>query len=230
MSAYISLGICVLLVIFLMIRKYRKNIYYKEYKEDDLFDRQNDYNTKNEYYLVCNESRDYIKRYVIRKSTYEKSLVCNFTKKFGYISYFIVCYGGGKKPISVMRIVERKTSLSSKIIALPKGTKKINIFIQRADDDELNSNIIKPISKMNITLYSIFSSIALFTGLYGIRYIALSLILTKFFVPYLNTFWNYIGIAIMAAIAIVYLLISLSSLILKNTKNRKGGALEYEFF
>ena len=229
-TAYVSIVVFVLLIAFLSIMRFRKNIYYKEYKPDDLFETSLDYNTKNSYYLVCNESRDFIKRYVIRKSTYERSLICNFTKKFGFISYFVVSYGFHDKVISVKHVIEKNTNLSSKIIRIPSGAKKINIFVQRADGVELNSNIIKPISKRNIALYSIFSSLALFTGLYAIRHFALMLILSKYFRPYLDTPWNFLGVILIGIIAIVYLIISIISLTVKNTRNRRGGALEYEFF
>ena len=229
-SALIALAVFVLSLLILGLFKFRKNLYYKAYVQDDNFKTDKVGGTKNKFYLVVSDTKKYIKRYVIRKSVYENSFICNFNRPYKSITYYIVCYGLGKHVIEVIQVTEKNTNNSSKIIALSRACRNVNIIIRDVEGLELNTKVIKPLPIRKIKLYSIFSGLALLSGLYFVRHIILELILGKYCKPYLDGIYNLIGIAAILLIAILYYFMSVSTMRKRNCRNRNGGSLEYEFF
>lgn len=229
-SALIALAVFAFALLVLMLFRFRKNYYYKAFVQDDNFKTDKVGGTKNKYYLVVSDTKKYIKRYVIRKSVYENSFICNFNAPYKSITYFLVCYGLGKKVLEVIQVTEKNTNNSSKIIALSRACRNVNIIIRDVDGLELNTKAIKPLPIRKIKLFSLFSGLALMSGLYVVRHIALELILGKYCKPYLDGIYNLIGIGAILLITIIYYCMCVSTMRKRNCKNRNGGALEYEFF
>ena len=225
----IACFIFVTTIILLRVFKFRKNVYFKEYQEQEFLSDKIEAGIKNEFYLTEMETAKWIKRYAIRKSKYDKAIICNYTKPFKYISYYIVCYNKRKKVINVLEVVEKNTNQSSKIINLNSNTDTVNIYIKKADDLELNTNVISTISVSNIKRFSFISAFALFSFLFIIRHLAIECLTNKA-LAYMESIWNYLGIGIILFISIVYFFIMYVFTKRRNCKNRNGGALEYEFF
>ena len=229
-SVIVALGIFLICLFILGVFKFRKNLYYKAFVQDDNFKTDKVGGTKNKYFLVLSDTKKYIKRYVIRKSVYENSFICNFNKQYKSITYYIVCYGFGRRVIEVIKVTEKNTNNSSKIIALKQACKNVNIVIRDVDGLLLNTNVIKPLPLKKIKLFALYSGIALMCGLYIVRHIALEIILGQYCKPYLDGIYNLISIVVILLISLAYYFMSVSTMKKRNCKNRNGGALEYEFF
>lgn len=225
----IACFIFVTTIIILNAFKFRKNHYFREYQKQEFLSDKIEAGIKNEFYLTDMETAKYIKRYAIRKSKYDKAIICNYTKPFKYISFFVVCYNKKRKVISVLEIVEKNTNQSSKIINLSSNTDSVNIYIKKAEDVELNTNVISTISVSNIKRFSFVSAFTLFSFLFIIRHLAIECLGDKALV-YMESLWNYISILAIFAISILYFFIMLYFMKRRNSKNRNGGALEYEFY
>ena len=216
-------------IIILNVFKFRKNVYFREFQKQEFISDKIEAGIKNEYYLTEMETAKYIKRYALRKSRYDKAIICNYTKPFKYISYYVVCYNKKKKVLNVLEVVEKNTNNSSKIINLNSATDKVNIYIKKAEDLELNTNVIRTISVSNIRRFALISSFTVLSFLLIIRHIAIELLGNKA-LAYTETLWSYLSIGIIFVIAISYFFIMYYFMKKRNSKNRNGGALEYEFF
>ena len=225
----IACFIFVTTVIILNAFKFRKNHYFREYQKQEFLSDKIEAGIKNEFYLTDMETAKCIKRYAIRKSKYDKAIICNYTKPFKFISFFVVCYNKKRKVVNVLEIVEKNTNQSSKIINLSSNTDSVNIYIKKAEDVELNTNVISTISVSNIKRFSFVSAFTLFSFLFMIRHLAIECLRDKALV-YMESLWSYISILAIFAISILYFFIMLFFMKRRNSKNRNGGALEYEFY
>ena len=225
----IACFIFVTTIILLNVFKFRKNIYFREYQKQEFLSDKIEAGIKNEFYLTGMETAKYIKRYAIRKSKYDKAIICNYTKPFKYISYYVVCYTKNKKVINVLEVVEKNTNQSSKIINLNSNTDSVNIYIKKAENIELNTNVVSTISISNIKRFSFISAFTVFSLLFIIRHIIIECLRDKA-LPYMESIWNYASILAIFVIAISYFFIMYFFMKKRNCKNRNGGALEYEFY
>ena len=216
-------------IIILRAFKFRKNVYFRDYQKQEFISEQIEAGIKNEFYLTEMETAKYIKRYALRKSKYDKAIICNYTKPFKYISFFVVCFNKKHKVINVLEVSEKNTNQSSKIININSATDTVNIYIKKADDVELNTNVISPISVSNIKRFAFVSAFTLFSFLFMIRHLAIECLRNKA-LAYMESIWNYLGIGIIFVIAICYFFIMYVFMKRRNSKNRNGGALENEFF
>lgn len=207
-----------------------KNFYYHEFHEDEIIKKETTVNSYNTICFTVGETKKYIKKYVICKTFYDRYLVCNYTNKFGYISYFVKQFDRNKKVISVLKVVEKNTTESSKILALSSKCAYVNVIVCKVDDVEINANVIKPLSVRRINLYSFISSCNLFFGLFIIRHILIILIAGETYMKhYMNDLLNYIAIIASLVFSISHFLISSRALRKRNVKSLNGGAFEYEF-
>lgn len=229
-SVLIALIVFVAAIVVLIVFRFRKNVFFKSYVADDNFKNDRVGGTKNRYFLVLSDTKKYIKRYVIRKSAYENSFICNFNQPYKTITYYIVCYGFNNKPFDVIEVRENNTNNSSKIIALSRACKNVNIVIKSVEGIELNTNVIKPLTIKKIRLYSLVSGLALMSGLYAVRHFLLELVLGKYCKPYLDGIYNLIAIVVIILITIIYYFMSVATMRRRNCRNKNGGALEYEHF
>jgi hypothetical protein len=226
----ISIGLFIVLVLILMIFKFRKNVYVKPYTKDELFDTKNENGIKSYYHFTSLETRKYIKRYVFRKSPYQRNVICNFTEDFKVISYYIVAYSKSKKVIDVVEVTEKPYGLSSRVISVNKKADSVNVFVKRVDGVEINTNIIRPIPVRKIKYFTTFAALALFTFLFAVRHIIILVLGGLHAKDFMNGLYNYIAIGVAFVIALLYWIFARISLRKKNHQNRRGGTHEYEFF
>ena len=226
----VSLGIFVLTFIFLCVRQYRKNKFYKSFHHDELFKTDKEGGSNNGYYYTSAETRGYIRRYVIRKNIYEKSLICNYDHEYTEVTFFVVCYDFRRKVRDVLEITERDTTKTSKIIPLDERTKYVNIYIKKVDGKEINGRIIRPIPAPKIRLWAFFSSLCIFTFLFTLSHVLIYFISPLHRRQFYNSVINYIIIGTAAVIALIYFFLVLICYRKKNSKTREGGSIEYEYF
>lgn len=226
----VSLGIFILTLVFLIVRQYRKNKFYKSFHQDDLFKTDKEGGSNNGYYYTSAETRGYIRRYVIRRNIYEKSLICNYDHEYKEITYFVMCYDFRKKVRDVLEITERNTSKTSKIIPLDERTKFVNIYIKKVDGKEINGRIIRPLTAPKIRLFAFFSSICVFTFLFVLAHTMVYFIAPTHRRQFYNSVIYYIIIGSAFLIALIYFFLVLISYRKKNSKTKEGGTIEYEYF
>lgn len=224
-SAIAFIGCIVILLVF----NFRKNVYYKPYEADELYKKTIDQGVKNYIYSTHAETKEYIKRYVIRKSAYDNSVICNFNKNYSQITYFVIQYKRNNKVLSVTEVSERNTNNSSKIIAISKKCKNVNIVVKSVEGLELNTRMILPLSTAKIRLYSLFSSLAFLSILFVIRHLLVLIICYYYSKTFFESIYNYISIIAIFGFALAYYALSAISLRRKSAKSRNGGALEYDF-
>ncbi|MCM1437717.1 MAG: hypothetical protein NC131_00700 [Roseburia sp.] len=223
-------------VIVLVCTNLTKNKYYHNYHDDELLKKERSVNSVNSIYLTSGETRKFIKKYVICKSAYEKYLVCNFTEKFRCVRFFVAQFSRRKRLISVLEITQKDlTDLSSRIIALKKSCKYVNIVIGEADGNVINQNYVRPISMYRLRLYAALKSVTIFMALFVLRHVIVEIMGGSILygknvaLQYLNNSLNFIALGISLAVAVLSYLITVLCFRRKNAKVMNGGALEYEF-
>lgn len=228
-----SLGVCIVGIILLIALRLLKNRYYHEYTDDELFKKEKAANSKNSIYFTSGETRNFIKKYVICKTLYDKYLVCNYVKSFQQISYFVVQYSVFKRAIGVIEVTHRNTGDASRVIALKRGCAYVNVVVGTADGITVNTNVIRPIPMVKARIYAALQSLVIFTLLFALRHVAVEVmdlvcdgLYTRVF---LNNFLNYGIIAASFVLALLSYLVTALCFRKRNAKIRNGGALEYEF-
>ncbi len=206
-----------------------KNKYYHSYAPDELMRETKTSNSRNKIYFASGETKKYIKKYVYCDSVYDKFLVCNYVKSFENICYFVLEYSARKRVVAVKQIREFNTGFSSKVIALDRRCKYVNVVICSADGLEINSNVIRPLSVAKIRLHAFLTSLTVFAGLFAVRHLIIEFFGGSHVKFYLNDLLNYIAVGASFILALISYLITLLSLRAKNAKQLNGGALEYEF-
>lgn len=228
---YISSTIFIALFIVLKVLGLQRNKYLKPFKEDELFKNFKESDARNFIYSTNGITRKYIRRYVVRRGHYDTSILCNYNKNYGYISYYIVTYGKNKKVKEVFEVTETNTNTnSSKIFVIKKKFKYVNIVIKQVDGEEINTNFIKPIPRKKAKLYSFLSTIALLTFLFSLRHLLIFCVGEVFLEDFSNSVHNYIAMIAILVISLLYYITKYRSLKRRNFKNRIGGNLDYEFF
>ena len=227
---YVSAGVFATSAILLLCLHLLRNRYYHSYHDDELIKKERTDNSHNSLYFTHGETRKYIKKYVICKTVYDKFLVCNFVGKMKTITYFVMQYSRSKKPVSVVRVDEKVSGDSSKVIALDRRCEYVNVVVGTVDGLTLNAEVIRPLSVAKIRLYSFLKSIVLFAGLMALRHVAVELIAGQTYLrQFLNDIYNYIAVAASFALSFILYFISVKAYRVKNCARLSGGNLVYDF-
>jgi hypothetical protein len=226
----ISIVIFALSILVLAIFRFRKNVYLKPFQDDELFDTKNVNGIKSYYYFTSLETKKYIKRYVFRKSPYQRNVILNFSDNFKKISYYILAYSRTKKVIDVVEVTEKPYGVSSRVINLNRKTCYVNIFVKSVDGLDINTNIIQPIPVIKIKYYTTFSALAIFAILFAVRHLVVVIMGGLHAKDFLNSTTNLFLILGTFGVSFLYWICARISLRKKNHQNRRGGSHEYEFF
>lgn len=224
-----SAGLFVVGVIVLLCTRLLKNKFYHEFHEDELIKTVKASNSKNSIYLTSGETAKFVKKYVICKTVYEKFLICNFAKSFQNISFFVVQYNGRKRVVQVLKITQRGTEDSSRVIALSKKCKYVNIIISKADGRDINLNAIRPLAMTRVRIHAAIKAFMLFLSLFVMRQAILELFAGEYMLPYLNNYLNYVAIGGAFILSLIYYFIDVLCFRRRNARQLNGGAIEYEF-
>lgn len=226
----VSAALFVAGVIVLLVTNLTKNKYYFNYNDDELLKKERSTNSVNSIYMTTGETRRFIKKYVVCKSAYEKYLVCNFTEKFKHIKFFVVQFSRRRRVISVLEIEENDVKGdASKIIALKKRCKHVNVVVGTVNDLVINQNYVRPISMYRLRLYAFLKSFVVFTALFALRHAIVEVLGGNTAYQYLNNALNYIAVGASFLLSAFGYFITVLSFRRKNAKVTNGGALEYEF-
>lgn len=227
---YISAGLFVAAIVLLFVFRPLKNRYYRSYEENEKIKDVRTDNSVNAIYFTKGETTKYIKKYVLCKTLYDTYLVCNFTRSFRRITFFVMQYNKRKRIQSVLRVDETNTGDTSKVIALNRRCAYVNVVIASTDDTVINADVIRPLSINRIRLYAFLRSLALFLGIFVARQALCELIATPtYLAAYLSNFFHYIAVGAALVLSVMAYFISVLCLRKKNTKGLSGGALEYDF-
>ena len=226
---YISIVLAIVIIILLIVLRPQKNVFLHPYHEDIIFKEFKDSGVYNRIYSTHGEINNYIKRYAIRKSVFDSSIVCNYVDTYNVIKYFVVSYNSFKQPIGVVEVTERKNASSSKIISIPKRSKYVNIIIKSVNGLEINRTAVKPLPTSKIRLFALLMSLLCFNILYIISRLTLMLVGYNYMRVFNKTYWNFFAFLAMILFAILVYFFTVMRLRKKSSKNRNGG-LEYEFY
>ena len=213
----------------LLFTRLLKNKFYHVYTADELLKKNKITNGKNTVYFTSGETKQYINKYAICKTEFDRYLVCKFVKKFEEIRYFVLEYSSHGRVIAVQQIDEYNTALNSKIITLHKRCAKVNVVIGKADDVEINTDVIRPLSRKRIRIYALIKSFTLFAFLFAARHFILEVFCGDLLGLYLNDALNYITIGASFVCGLLSYLVTVLCFRRKNVKALNGGAMEYEF-
>ena len=220
----------VAITILLVIIKPLKNCFAYNMTKDDLFKSNKDDFGFNFIYSTSGETRKFINKYVIRVNHSTKTLICNYTRYFENISFYVVCMNK-RKPIKIFRVEEKNTKTkTSMIFLLPPKTNTVNVVIKSVDNVSYNDRIVSPISKSKCRFYTFFSALNLLSIMYIIRHLIVEILGDGYQQVFFDNAFNYISLIAMFIIFIVYILITSVGLRRRNWKTKIGGSLEYEFF
>ena len=213
----------------LLVGRFLKNKYYHVYTEDELLKNNKLTNGKNSVYFTSGETKAFISKYAVCKTEFDRYLVCKFVKKFSEIRYFVLEYTSHGRVLAVHQIDEYDTGLNSKIITLRKRCAYVNVVIGKADDEEINTDVIRPLSRKKIRVYALVKSFTLFAFMFALRHIILEILCNQLIGLYLQDMLNYISVAACFACGLLNYLITVLCFRRKNVKALNGGAMEYEF-
>lgn len=225
----ISIIFLIIFIVLLIVLNPLKNKYYHTYHDDILFKKYKDTGVLNQIFSTFGETNNYIKRYALRHSSFDTSIITNYVSTYNIIDYYVVSYNNKGKVIDSILITERKNGKSSRIIAVKKNTKKVNIIIKSVDGVEINKNIIKPIPISKIRIYSLLMSLIAFNTMYILSRISIKLAGDPFIRIYNKTAWNFFAFLGMILLSVLIYLVVTVRLRKKNSITRNGG-LEYEFY
>lgn len=225
----VSAGLFVVGVIVLLSARLLKNKFYHDFHEDELLKKVKTSNSKNSLYLTTGETAKFVKKYVICKTVYEKYLICNFTKKFEEISFFVVQYNRRKRAVQVLKITQRGTDDASRVIALSKKCQYVNIVICKADGNEINNNAIRPLAMSRVRIHAAIKGFMLFLSLFVVRHAAIELFGGIYTLQYLENYLNYAIIGGSFILCVIYYFIDVLCFRRRNSSQLNGGAIEYEF-
>jgi len=225
----ISVGTFVVLFILIKLTRIMKNRYYHSFHQDELIKETKTVNSKNALYFTYGETFKFIKKYVICKTASDKYLVCNYTRKFKRISYYVIQYGITKKIKSILKITEVDTNDTSKIITLKPGCKYVNVVVCKVEDLDVNSSVIRPVPLSKIKFYAFLRAACIFMFLFALRHIMIVLICGDLARFYTESSINEIICMGIGVIAILNWIFTYLNLRKKNLKSLSGGVLEYEF-
>lgn len=229
MLAYLSIAAFVGIVAFLIFMRFRKNIYQHVYQEDECFKETKENGTRSQICAPKGETLKYIKRYALRKSSYDTSVILSFKEEYEEVSYYIICYNKRHMPIECIQGEEFKTGITSKIINITKKTFDVNVVIKSVNNREINKSILKPMLKYKMRLFSFLASLAFFALFFAIRHFAILIFAQNKAKFFLNSTWNYFGILGILVFAILNYFITMLAMRKRAMKARNGGSLEYEF-
>ena len=225
-----SIVLFVLLVVIMIIRKDLKDRLFHKMHKDELIKITKDPNSVNSLFFTSGEASKYIKKYVICKTQSDLYVLCNYAKEFSKILFYVVCYSKKGKVIGILRYTERNTTNTSRIIAIPRKTHKVNIVIGRVDDRIINKHITKPLKAKHAIIHSVLFALATFFALMAFDYLFITIIGGEYYSKiYLNSDMNLVYILISVGLTIITFVLHLLSLLSKSKKQLSGGALEYEF-
>lgn len=225
----VSAGLFVAGVIALLATRILKNKFYHEFHEDELVKTVRATNSKNSIYIPSGETSKFIKKYVICKTVFDRFLICNFARPFEEISFYVVQYTGRKKPSQVLKVTQRATDDTSRVITLARNCRYVNILINEADGLEINKNAIRPLSMTRIHIHGAIKSLMLFLSLFVVRHVIIELFGGIYTLQYLDSILNYAIIAGSFVLSLLFYLIDIGCFRRKNNKQLNGGAIEYEF-
>lgn len=217
-------------VVLLLVLKPLKNKYYFAYEENELLKTEKTANSVNSIYFTSGETQKYIKKYVLCKTAYDRYLVCNYAKKFGRISYYVVQYDKQCHAIRALRVSEANTTDSSRVISLLSRCAYVNIVIAAVEGAELNARIVRPLALSRIRLHALLCNFVLFTGLFVLRHFVVECIAHETYIrQYLGHLYNYIALGASFLLALLGYALSVACYRRKNVKALSGEVLEYEF-
>lgn len=222
-AAFFIAGVIVLLSTGLL-----KNKFYQAFREDELLKTTKTSNSINDIYLTTGETSKFVKKYVVCKTIYENYLICNFTRRFGEISFFVVQYNANKRVVQVLKVTQCGTADASRVITLSKKCRYVNIIIGMADGKEINFNAIRPLAMSRVRIHAAIKGFMLFLSLFVMRHVIIELFGGAYTLQYLESFLNYAAIGGAFLLSVIYYLIDVLCFRRKNN-NRNGGVLEYEF-
>ena len=225
----VSIVLFIVGLLILLFAKFLKNKYYHVFTADELINKSKMSNGKNSVYFTSGETKDYISKYAICKTEFDKYLVCKFVKKFSEIRYFVLEYTSHGRVIAVQQIDEYDTGLNSKIITLHKHCTYVNVVIGKTEDTEINTDVIRPLSRSRIRVYALIKSFTLFSFLFAVRHIVLELLCKGLLGLYLQDTLNYISVGACFVCGLLSYFITVLCFRRKNVKALNGGAVEYEF-
>lgn len=224
---------CIMLVSCIIIKKILSKMFrkfYKTYVCDYKFKEVREGGSNNSYYLVSSVDSNYIPRYVLRNSVYEKSIVVNYSKPYEYISYYVAQFDKKNKLIDLIKVFDKNTSTTSRVLLINKKTNSVNVVVSECDGSVINHGYIIPKSRKQYFVEQLLGSISLFSLMFVVLYITLRLWLRDLAYTYLTSSMCAILLLAILFVTIIYLIVSTLILDNKSKKDHLGGKVYYEFF
>lgn len=233
LTRIITLLLLILLIVSFIVRRIliKKNTrYIKGFDPDTLVKEKREFSTNNMYYARHGADTNVINRYVIRHSSYDKSLIVNYTKNFKHVMFFVAEFNKSKKLVKVLKVVEENTSQISKIFLLDKNCEYVNIVVRECDLVLYNPSYIVPRKKGEVIGEELFLGFEVFSIFMIIRQMIGEIMLKDSFKYYFNSYFGLITFLIALLISLIVILITISNKIHKIKKDTLGGKVVYEFY
>ncbi len=225
----VSAALFVAGMFILLVARLLKNKYYHVYTADETINKSKMTNGKNTVYFASGETKNYISKYAVCKTEFDRYLVCKFVKKFSYLRYFVLEYSARGRCIGVQQIDEYDTGINSKIITLRRRCASVNVVVGTVEDNEINTDVIRPFSMKRIRLYALIKSFTFFAFMFAVRHILLEVLCKDVVGLYLFDMLNYISIGVSFVFALLSYAVTALCFRRKNVKALSGGSAEYEF-
>lgn len=224
----LAIMMIILFIASIVLRKIfeRKHTHFiKGYDKDTLVKKKREAGFENSYYARHGADIDLINRYVLRVSSYERSLIVNYVKPVKHIVFFVAQFDKYHKLIDVLKITEENTTTISKIYLLNKKCSEVNIVVRECDTILYSDCYVRPKRKGEVYLEEGLLSLSIFSLLFTIRHFICEIILKSSARIYFESTFGLITVAIFLGVALLYLFISVAHKMHKIRKETLGGKI-----
>ena len=201
--AIVFFVISIVIILLVLANKLLHNKYPYNCREDKLVKSKRKALTLYNVYEVLGRSANYIDKYIISIKGKKHNLICDYTQKYDFISYYVLLFNKHKKLMKIMEISENATANCSKAIKLPKKAKFLNIVVNQVNEEDLGISLKGEVSLARIKVFSGFISLALFFFLFAVRHVLIELICLRSNVIFLWSDYNTYSIIILVIFSLL---------------------------
>ena len=210
--AIVFFAISIILILVIKANNLLDNKYNYNCREDKIVKTKRKGLTLYNVYEVSGRSASYIDKYVISKKGSKHNLICDYTDKYNYISFYVLLFNKHKKLMKIMEVSENGTANCSKAIKLPKKALFLNIVVNHVNDEDLGINLKGEVSLTRLKVYAAFESLVLFFFLFAVRHLLIELICLHSNVIFLWSDYNIYSIIILIIFTFINYLVVMSKL------------------
>lgn len=226
----VSLVSFVVITFILIFSKILKRETIVPFHDDELIKTNINENENSQLFYTFGETRKYVVKYILNTSEENKFVICNYKEVYKKIGFFIECFDKNKKLIKSYYYRDlNPIKNSSRIIPIDKRTCYTNIVISFVNDEVINNDIYLTLCNLKKNIFSSLFGFDIFCLLYTLRYFMFAYINPEYSEVLFDSNLGWFSIVIALIIGILAFIFSNICITKRNSKNKVGGIIDYDF-